>query len=219
MVINIKKSRQINGMVKGKMKKCILEYLISLPFIYSLIFATAHYFCDGNSFINTYVLVIIDIMANAFYYSLYIAQYKRNLINDYFINKKQGYAFKIPLIDKEIRVSDTINAFRISFFSIFSVLYIIYLYFYNCSIGESQFMSIKDSFDYIMFFISIAYFNVYWDGGYKRFVSNLKSIKLITKNDNFLKKYTFYLVLIFVATYQIYICISDVLYIFSFMHS
>ena len=80
-------------------------------------------------------------------------------------------------------------------------------------------MDMSDAFDYIMFFVSIAYFNVYWDGGYKNFLSNLKNIKSITENDKFLKKYMFYLILIFVAAYQIYTSISDVVYIFSFMHS
>lgn len=219
MEISRKKYRQINGMVKSKTKRCILAYLLSFSFIYSLTFATTHYFYDGNSFINTYGLVIIDIMANALYYFLYIVQYKRNLINDYFRNKKQEYVFKIPLIDKEIRMSDMINSFRICFFIIISILYTIYLNVYSPLIGKFQFMDMSDAFDYIMFFVSIAYFNVYWDGGYKNFLSNLKNIKSITENDKFLKKYMFYLILIFVAAYQIYTSISDVVYIFSFMHS
>ena len=63
-----------------------------------------------------------------------------------------------------------------------------------------------------MFFISIAYFEVFWEDGVKNFSCNLKNLKGITKNDSSVRKTTFYLFLFLVALYQIYSFISELSY-------
>lgn len=213
MRINSKKLKQIKGMTKGEGCKCIRECMLSFALVYSLIFATAHYFLDADSLILcTYGVVLMEILASVAYCILHIIQYRRDLINQYLHNTGQTIRYKISLLDKRNGVSETISGFKICFFLIITIGYLFVNYSLMLFTGKGRFMDVNSAFDYVMFFISIAYFDIYWDGGYKQFVANLKNIIKITKDDNFFRKIVFYIILIVVAVYQIYAFISDMRY-------
>ena len=210
-----KKIRQIKGMRKSWISQYFKQYLFSGTFIYSLIFASLHFFLDSDKnglFVRTYGLIIMDAVANVLYLILYIFQSEKDMINDYLKNKKQQVDLKTPLLDKKIGKNGTVSAFKIMIFLLFSILYVFYLYSYKYFINVDMFMTKKSAFEYVMFFISIAYFEVFWEDGVKNFSCNLKNLKGITKNDSSVRKTTFYLFLFLVALYQIYSFISELSY-------
>ncbi len=214
-MIHYKKIRQIKGMRKSWISQYFKQYLFSGTFIYSLIFASLHFFLDSDKnglFVRTYGLIIMDAVANVLYLILYIFQSEKDMINDYLKNKKQQVDLKTPLLDKKIGKNGTVSAFKIMIFLLFSILYVFYLYSYKYFINVDMFMTKKSAFEYVMFFISIAYFEVFWEDGVKNFSCNLKNLKGITKNDSSVRKTTFYLFLFLVALYQIYSFISELSY-------
>ena len=73
-------------------------------------------------------------------------------------------------------------------------------------------MTWGSAFEYVMFFLSVAYFDIFWDGGIKKFSYNLKNLKKITENDVLVKKTLFYCFLCLIALYQLYSIISNLLY-------
>lgn len=214
-MIHYKKIRQIKGMRKSWISQYLKQYLFSGTFIYSLIFASLHFFLDSDKnglFVRTYGLIIMDAVANVLYLILYIFQSEKDMINDYLKNKKHQVDLKTPLLDKKIGKNGTVSAFKIMIFLLFSILYVFYLYSYKFFINVDMFMTKKSAFEYVMFFISIAYFEVFWEDGVKKFSCNLKNLKEITKNDSSVRKTTFYLFLFLVAFYQIYSFISELSY-------
>lgn len=213
MEINRRKMKTINGHTKEEFRECIQEYAFSFSVVYSLIFATVHFFGDKDSlFINTYGIFAIDLLANIVYCILYSIQYKRNLINKHLENKNEPCCFRTPLLNENEEKSSTVNAYKMLLFLLVTMVYVVYLYVYKFFTGTSRFMDVSNALDYVMFFMSIAYFDFFWDVGYKKFGSNLKSIKSITKEDKILRKYAFYFVLLVVAIYQCYSFISDIMY-------
>ena len=154
----------------------------------------------------------MDAVANVLYLILYIFQSEKDIINAYLKHKRQQIDLKTPLLDRKIGKNGTVSAFKIVIFLLFSILYVLYLYSYKYFINVDKFMTKKSAFEYVMFFISIAYFEVFWKDGVKKFSCNLKNLKEITKNDSSVRKITFYLFLFLVALYQIYSFISELLY-------
>lgn len=214
-MIHYKIIRQIKGMRKSWISQYLKQYLFSGTFIYSLIFASLHFFLDSDKnglFVRTYGLIIMDAVANALYLILYIFQSEKDIINAYLKHKGQQVDLKMPLLDRKIGKNGTVYAFKIGIFLLFSILYIGYLYSYKYFIKVDKFMTIKSAFEYVMFFFSIAYFEVFWKDGVKKFSCNLKNLKEITKNNSSVRKITFYLFLFLVALYQIYSFISELLY-------
>lgn len=211
-----KKLRQIKGIQKGWICQYLKEYLLSGVFIYSLLFAIIHFFIDldkNGLFIRTFGIVLIDVTANIAYLILYSIQSKREQVNNYLKNKKQQEFFWQPLIDKKMGKNSIVAAFKLIFFLLLTIGYLIYTYAYYCFFKNTYaFMTWGSAFEYVMFFLSVAYFDIFWDGGIKKFSYNLKNLKKITENDVLVKKTLFYCFLCLIALYQLYSIISNLLY-------
>lgn len=214
-MIHYKKRRQIKGVLKSRFRQSLKQYLFSITFIYSLIFASIHFFLDldkNGLFVRTYGLIIIDVIANVLYWILDAFQSAKEMKNVYLKNKRQQVDFTTPLLDKKIGGNATVSAFKMIFFLFFSMLYILYLYLNRYFKNVDLFMTKKSAFDYVMFYISIAYFDIFWEGGVKKFFCNLKNLNLITENYSYVRKTAFYLFLFLVALYQMYSFISELSY-------
>ena len=132
---------------------------------------------------------------------------------EYLKNKKQQEFFWQPLIDKKMGKNSIVAAFKLIFFLLLTIGYLIYTYAYYCFFKNTYaFMTWGSAFEYVMFFLSVAYFDIFWDGGIKKFSYNLKNLKKITENDVLVKKTLFYCFLCLIALYQLYSIISNLLY-------
>lgn len=211
-VIHWKTRRKINGIIRGKRKELLKNYFCSLSFIYMIGFASLHYFLDeGSIFLNTFGVVLIEMIASFIYYTLYLSQSRRDEINIACENKKIEKTYKIPLINKNIGEEGSISAFKMILFLICFLIMILYYGIVGNISKEVEFMSPSNAFEFIMFFVSIAYFDVFWEGGVKKFYSNFKRNRNITKEDKRYKKTFFYIILCAVAVYQLYDFILDII--------
>lgn len=216
--INRKKKRRIDAIIKNKKKEILVNYFFSPSFFYMVIFASMHYFFDKNSiFLSTFGVVIIDIVASFIYYIMYLQQVWRDEINIYYENKKKNKPFMVPLINKSIGEYETIAAFKIILFLILSIFVCIYYVIFGYILKSIEFMSASNAFEYAMFLISIAYFDVFWEGGVKKINYNFKRIRCLTKEDKIYKKIFFYILLFAVAMYQLYTFISDINFALKFL--
>lgn len=199
-------------MIKGEKRRLLKEYFCSLSFIYMISFAYIHYFSDKSSiFLNTFGVVFIEMMASFIYYKLYFLQRKRDAINIVCENKKKEKQYKVLLIDKNIGEEGTIAAFRMILFLFCSTGMTLYYGIGGYILKKVEFMSLSNVFEFVMFFISIVYFDLFWEGGIKKFYSNFKRNLNITKNDKIYRKILFHILLCFVAIYQLYVFISDII--------
>ena len=214
-MIHEKKMRQIRGMGREQAWQCAKEYLLSGAFIYSLVFAIVHFLFDEDKnglFIRTFGLVLIDAAATGIYDVLSICQNMRESVNAHLKNKKKPECFKTPLLEPNIGKNGAVCGFKIILFLAVSVLYGTYLYLYKWITGTDIFMTGESAFGYVMFFISVAYFDVFWEGEFKRIFTDWGKLKELTKEDSFLQKYGFYLFLLLVAGYQVYSFLGDLWY-------
>ncbi|MBU3227356.1 hypothetical protein [Clostridium algidicarnis] len=210
--IHWKTRRRINGLIRRETRKLLKKYFCSLSFIYMIGFAFLHYFFDEDSiFLNTFGVVLIEMIASFTYYKLYLLQRKRDAINIVCENKKIQKPYKVPLIDKNIGEEGTIAAFKMVLFLICSFMMTLYYGIGGYIFKKVEFMSLSNAFEFGMFFISVAYFDVFWEGGVKKFYSNFKRMRNITEEDKRYKKIMFYVFLCFVAVYQLYVFISDII--------
>ena len=219
-MINKKKIRKIRGKKKERIRQYLTQYILSFPFVYSLIFATLHFFFDKDKnglFLITYGLIMIDIFSNVLYLKLSISQLERDLINDHLKSKKQFLDLKPLLLDKGSERLYIVISFKLLLFLAISAIYILYLYGMKYLFGIDAFMTNKSAFEYTMFFCSIVSFEVFWIGGVKNISYNLINLKAITKDDSLGKKIIFYSLLIFVILYKMFSKISDFFYGISFL--
>lgn len=208
--INWKTKRTIDGIVYGKRKEIFKNYFYSFYFTYMLFFSIFHYFFDKDSiFINTFGVAIIDILASFVYYSLYILEYKRNQINIACKYKKLDKPYKIPLIDKNIGDEGSIAIFKLIIFLLLCIVLVFYYGVFGYILQKVEFMSLSNSFDFVMFFISVAYFDMFFEGDFKYLTFNINRIKFLVKDDIPVKRIAFYMFLSFVAIYQFYTIYSD----------
>ena len=216
-MIHYKKIRQIKGMKKGYIKKYLIEYIVSDKLLFGLICASLHCFYDSDKnglFLRTYGLIIIDAIASILYMVAYLKQFETDSINNYKKNKKEKYVSKTPLLDTKIGKYHTIIGYKI-LISITAAL----LYFVQVTIYHGTYMTWKSGIDFIMFFFSLMYFDVFWEGGFKKFFYNLNSLKEMTNNESFFRKNILYLLLFLVALYQVWSFVSEILFCLSLLES
>lgn len=215
-LINRKTLRKIRGMINGEIKEIVKKYFLSLSFFYMISFAFLHYILDKDSiFLTTFGVVIFDMVASCIYYTLYILQYRWDKLNIAHENKKIEKPYKIPLIDKNNGEAETISAFKMILFFICAMFLSVYYFFFGYVLHDVKFMSISNSFEFSMFFMSVAYFDLFFEGGFGKLRFNLRRIKFLTRDDILIKKLGFYLLLLSVAIYQIYAYGTDIILLVS----
>lgn len=208
--ISEKYKRKIKAIKKNRTREVLINYFVSFSFLYMLLFAGIHYFKDDDAlFINTFGVVIIDVVASLIYYILLIKQIGRNQINICYENKKKTQPFPVSLIDKNLGENGTISAFKMIIFIIVLILLSIYCLISVYYLSKAPFMSINNALDFVMFFISIAYFDLFWEGGIKKLSFNFRRVLYLTSEDNFFIKTIFFSLLSIVAMYQLYTFIID----------
>lgn len=196
--------KSLEGQVSGKRREILKNYFISISFIYTIFFAFLNYFTDSGEFINTFVVVLIDMLGSLVYFKLYLEDYRRDIINYHYTNKNRKKLYK-KLLDKNINKKIALSLYKMLIFLIVMLILIIY---YNLSniFGNAKYIRLSNAIDFAMFYMSIIVCNILLEGGHERIKYNLKLIKSYTKRFSLIN----YLIIIGVVFYQLYSLISNI---------
>lgn len=169
--IHWKTKRKIEAIVRIERKKLLKNYFCSVSFIYMILFASLHYFFDKDSiFLTTFGIVIIDLIASYIYFKLFLLQSRRDGINITYEHKKLEKRYKLPLIDRTNTQETTISMFKMIILLLSYIVLSFYYLIYGNLIKKVEFMSVPNSIECVMFFISIAYFDIFFEGGIKKYL-------------------------------------------------
>ena len=187
--------------------KDILQYILNIGFGYTLILAALHFIDADEKNIYTFLMVFGLIIMDIVIYTLYLLLHYRDrsivMENTYWKNKKQHVESKTLLFDNKLDKDSLLVALKIIGYLLLAIIYL-FILLYTTLTNTAVFMDFERTVGYAMLFVSIIYFDLFWAGGKKKFLSNIKSIKRITNKDSLPRKKGFYLILFVVALYQIY---------------
>lgn len=128
--------------------------------------------------------------------------------------KKKKYVSRSLLLDTKLGKDYTIIGYKILICIIVALLYSVTVF-----INHGTYMTMKSGIDFTMFYFSLMYFDVFWKGGVKKIFYNLNCLREMTNNESFFRKNVLYLLLFFVALYQIWSLKSEVLFCLSLLES
>lgn len=229
-----KKLKRINKQKKRKNEEVFHNYFLSISYIYMVVFAVLHYFLDKDShFINTFGVLIINIIANFIYLKIVVKEFEISESNNYFRRINKSEFCKQSLINKKSEGQEIV-AFKVVF-----ILALVFVYILCCTLSKKiEFMDSKNAFDFMMFYLSTIYIDAFWNGRSKKLLSNLiprppekeKNIKMVQRwfcnfkisiqnlnliyeinEKNAFKRIIFWIFLLAIMMYQPYQVLQDML--------
>ena len=212
--LHLKAQRRIRGTVAGKRKDLMLSYFFSFSFAYMVVFASLNYFMNDSSIlINTFGVVAIDVVASLFYCMVYTLHYKRKLINAGYYNKKIEVLYKFRLLREKMSEVEKLTAFKLIIFFIVTFFVMLY-YSIGGALGVVEYMSLRNAFQYAMFFLSTAYFPLFFKSRFRKYIPNFELINELNAGNKLTFKIGFYIFIFFVLFYQLYVLISNAILLF-----
>ncbi len=133
-----------------------------------------------------------------FYFNIF---QKLNFANTYLLVIIDMIATILLFVVKQKGIRSDFPKPVIKLFLLLIVMVIIAVFCYLS--GKS--MNFSNGSTFAMNFLTLMYFELYWEGGPKCIESNWNNIKMTTKNDKLFEKISFYVFLSIILLYQVYV--------------
>lgn len=202
-----KKEREIEGTVKGRTKRILIETFLTPSYLTLLLCSIINHEFRGNILANTYVILAIITLANLIYCFLYCKQIKVDTEQRLYKKKRKLY------IDQNTNPKTIIAAI---IWFIVACIYIILT-----SISRIEYFSNADALNFIFFFWSKIFFELLLDGKFSNVRKTIKDTGGSKDSNILISKFNdlLFICSVLIAClyqmYAIYLTIDAIIFILS----